>query len=234
VTAALILVAAGRSSRAGVDKLWAILAGKPVIAHSIETANEASFFQRVVVVAPQARWGAIQSLAAECDLTITLTEGGERRQDSVARGLEQCAGVSHVCIHDAARPLCSARLMQRVLDAASKFDAATAGIPVVDTIKRVDNEVVVQTLDRDSLIAVQTPQAFPLDLLRQAHERAEREGFEADDDAALVERTGVEVHVVAGERRNLKVTTAEDLVILNALLASAKAPELATGRSDHS
>jgi len=234
VSAALILVAAGRSSRAGVDKLWTDLAGKPVIAYCLETASAASVFERVVVVAPRSRWDAIRALGEACGLSVTLTEGGERRQDSVAKGLGECAGISHVCIHDAARLLCTAGLMQTVLDSAYKFDAATAGVPVVDTIKRVDHDVVAQTFDRESLIAVQTPQAFSVDLLRQAHERAAHDRVEVDDDAALVERMGVDVHAVAGERRNFKVTAADDLVIARALLAAVTEPELNAERSGRS
>lgn len=217
MSAALILVAAGRSSRAGIDKLWADLGGKPVIAYSIETASAAAFFDRVVVVAPKSRWEAIRLLGTACALTVTLAEGGERRQDSVARGLAECQDISYVCVHDAARPLASAELMRKVLDAAYKFDAATAGISVVDTIKRVEEQTVAETLNRASLIAVQTPQAFSTSLLREAHELAARQGIEADDDAALVEHAGARVYVVEGERHNIKLTSAEDLAVLDAL-----------------
>jgi 2-C-methyl-D-erythritol 4-phosphate cytidylyltransferase len=222
VSNALILVAAGTGSRAGVDKLWVNLGGRPLLAYPLETAAAATFFDRVVVVAPRARWDDIRGLAATNGLNVTLTEGGARRQDSVAAGLAECQDIAYVCVHDAARPLCSARLMQAVLDTACKFAAATAAIAVTDTIKRVQEGVVVETLERDHLVAVQTPQAFDAAVLREAHQAAERGGWEAGDDAALVEKIGVAVHVVEGEKRNLKVTTAEDFVVLEAFLEQVR------------
>jgi 2-C-methyl-D-erythritol 4-phosphate cytidylyltransferase len=136
--------------------------------------------------------------------------GGERRRDSVRAGLDvlEC---DIVCIHDAARPLCPPELFGSVVAAAKEHGAATAAIPCVDTIKEVRDGMVLATLDRRTLVAVQTPQAFARDLLMRAHAQ---DDSDASDDCVLVERLGAPVAVVAGDARNRKITTAEDIAWL--------------------
>ncbi len=140
-----------------------------------------------------------------------VVEGGATRSESVRQGLAKVPSTAEVIIvHDAARPLASSELFRAVLDAVGRegADAAIPGVPVSDTIKRVDAaRIVTDTLDRSTLVAVQTPQAFRGDLLRRAHEG----GSVATDDAALVEELGATVRVVPGEVRNLKITTPDDL-----------------------
>ncbi len=227
---AAILLAAGSSTRmGGEDKLWADLGGRPVVAHSVETLAGLEEVATLVVVAPAARHEALRALfeGTQSSAALVLVEGGARRRDSVGAGIAAAPAAAWYLVHDAARPLASTELMQRVLEAArarGPNGAAIPGVPVVDTIKRVDAEGrVLETPPRELLRAVQTPQAFAGDLLRRAHAATDED---ATDDAALVERLGAEVVVVDGEAMNLKVTTPTDLETARRLLDT-----LARGRS---
>jgi 2-C-methyl-D-erythritol 4-phosphate cytidylyltransferase len=209
----------GRGIRTREDKLWADANGRPVFAITLESIAAAGCFDLVVVAAPTARWEAIRELPATAQLpSLVLVEGGDRRQDSVAAALERCEGHDWITVHDAARPLTPPELFRAVLDAARTVGAATAGVPCVDTVKQVHDGRVSATLDRSSLIAAQTPQAFRADLLRAAHAYAASHGITAGDDAALVEAVGEPVAVVPGDPRNFKVTFPQDLVLLRAVL----------------
>jgi 2-C-methyl-D-erythritol 4-phosphate cytidylyltransferase len=145
--------------------------------------------------------------------------GGSTRSASVRAGLDAVAGsVAVVVVHDAARPLAPPALFEAVIDAVrAGADAAVPGLPIPDTVKRVDGDHVVETIARDALVTVQTPQAFRTGALRAAH----TSDGEATDDAALVEAAGARVVVVPGDPRNFKITTPADLVVAAALLAAA-------------
>jgi 2-C-methyl-D-erythritol 4-phosphate cytidylyltransferase len=197
----------------GADKLWLEVAGRPLVAWTLQALAEARCFDAVCVVAPQERWESLQDAATDAGLgELRLVEGGEHRQDSVRAGLATVPGAEYVLVHDAARPLCPPDVFARVLAGAREFGAVTAAVPIVDSIKRVSPEGrVVETVDRGQLVAVQTPQGFRSDVLVSAHRRALADEVSADDDCALVERLGVEVHVVMGDPVNLKVTRPIDL-----------------------
>jgi 2-C-methyl-D-erythritol 4-phosphate cytidylyltransferase len=150
---------------------------------------------------------------------VVLTAGGARRQDSVGIALAQVGDCEVVAVHDGARPLCPPGLYAACVAAARKHGAATAAIPVVDSIKRGAGGVIVQSLDRHDLYAIQTPQAFARHLLEEGHRYADANGLIVDDDAALVEALGTAVHIVPGNPDNFKVTHPRDLVLLRALLA---------------
>lgn len=194
-----------------------------MIAIALQSIAGAGCFDLIAIAAPAARWDAIRSLAAEHHLTnLELIEGGDRRQDSVAAGIERCAGHDWITVHDAARPLTPPDLFRAVLDAARADGAAIAGVPCVDTVKQVLNGHVQATLDRSTIIAAQTPQSFSADLLRRAHLHAATHGITAGDDAALVEAIGEPVTVVPGDPRNFKITFAQDLVLLRSLLEEVR------------
>ena len=220
---AAILLAAGVSRRmGGVDKLWAEVCGRPLLALSLQRLAAVDEIEEIVVVAPHARHAAIEELAAALGIAapdatrLRCVEGGELRRDSVAAGLAALPDARWVLVHDSARPLASSALASRALAAAREAGAAVPGLPVADTIKRVDGDGLVQdTPDRASLRAIQTPQAFDAELLRRAHATVEGD---ATDDAALVEQLGAPVRVIDGEQQAFKVTTAEDLDRLRALL----------------
>ncbi len=224
---AAILLAAGRSRRMdGEDKLWADLGGRPLLAAALARLAAVPGLAAVAVAAPPERREDVAVLAAGLGLgagaVACVVAGGERRRDSVAAGLRALAGAAPrarwVLVHDAARPLAGPALAARVLAAAREAGAAVPGLPVADTVKEVgDGGLVRRTPDRASLRAIQTPQAFAADLLRRAH--AEVEG-DAPDDAWLVERLGAPVRVVEGDPLAFKVTTADDLARLRAIVAA--------------
>jgi len=207
----------------GEDKLWIQVGGRPLIAWTLDAVGRAACFDRLVVAAPQVRWPAVEALATAAELgDVRLVEGGARRQDSVAAALAECGDAEWIAVHDAARPLAPPELFRAVLSAARSGGAATAGVPCVDTVKRVEEGRVLATLDRDALIATQTPQAFAAALLVRAHDEARRRNVRGDDDAYLVELLGEPVTVVPGDPRNVKVTRPIDLTLVRALLEDAR------------
>ncbi|HUZ69732.1 MAG TPA: 2-C-methyl-D-erythritol 4-phosphate cytidylyltransferase [Candidatus Saccharimonadales bacterium] len=213
----------GRGIRTGEDKLWADAGGRPVFAITLEAIAAAGCFDLLVVAAPMARWETIRGLATSGELPpLVLVEGGERRQQSVAAALDRCDGHDWISVHDAARPLTPPALFRAVLDAARAEGAATAAVPCVDTVKQVRHGRVAATLDRSSLVAAQTPQAFGADLLRRAHVNALATGLQGADDATLVEALGEPVVVVAGDPRNFKITFPQDLLLLRSLLEESR------------
>lgn len=215
-----IIAAAGRGRRFGEgDKLFAPLAGRPLIAHTLMAFEVCRAIDRVVLVlaADNLERGRRLVAAAGFDKVVAICPGGPRRQDSVRLGLEALGKCRWVVVHDGARPLVTAALIEAGLAAAAETGAAIAALPLADTVKEVAADGLVrQTLDRRNLWAAQTPQVFGYDLLQQAHRRAQGE---ATDDAALVEALGQRVKVFPGSPRNLKVTTAADLALAAALLA---------------
>jgi 2-C-methyl-D-erythritol 4-phosphate cytidylyltransferase len=217
---AVIVLAAGSSSRmGGIDKIWADLGGVPLLAHSLRAASMLADLTDVVVVSSGVRHADIAALASKVGAAVRCVEGGTRRQDSVARGIEAAPEADYYLVHDGARPLASAALFTRVLDAARMHGAVVPAVPVVDTVKRVDGHGrVLETVDRSALVTVQTPQGFAGALLRRAHHEVMAD---ATDDASMVEALGEPVVTVAGESANLKVTTPRDLMIARALLAAA-------------
>ncbi len=186
------------------------MAGRPLIAHTLARVAAAPSIASVIVVCPEARHTDVLALGAEAGVAdLRCVPGGARRRDSVSAGLAAAGDAEIVVVHDAARPLASPGLIEALIDAARREGAATAAVPCVDTIKRVAGGHVVETLPREQLVAVQTPQAFRIDLLRRAH-AAEPE-LDASDDCLLVERLGVPVAVVAGEPSNRKITLSDDV-----------------------
>lgn len=187
--------------------------GRPLIGWTVDAVQRSRAFAEVVLVVTASRCADAARLGG-----VTVVGGGARRRDSVAAGMDALGECEVVCIHDGARPFCPPDLFVRVVEAAARHGAATAAVPCVDTIKRVAGGVVVETLPRDSLVAVQTPQAFRLELLREAHRASDDD---ASDDCVLVERLGAPVAVVDGDPRNRKITHAEDIEWLRRELAPA-------------
>jgi len=209
-----ILVAAGRGERLGLDqpKAFAKLGEDPLLAEPLRRLEDSDWIDAIVVVAPPG-WEEPAVLLAEelgCGKVNACVPGGETRTESVRAGLAEVPADSLVVlVHDAARPLLPEAVIERVLAPLSEgWDGAVPGLAVSDTLKRVGADgAVAETVARDSLYAVQTPQAFPADLFRRAVDSM----AEATDCAALVEAAGGRVKVVEGDPQLLKVTTAEDL-----------------------
>jgi 2-C-methyl-D-erythritol 4-phosphate cytidylyltransferase len=214
VRATALVVAAGASTRMGADKLWADLGGEPVLSRTLRALASAELVDELVVVAREDSIGRVDELARTLGKRVRTCAGGQRRQDSVRAGLELVQGAI-VVVHDGARPLVEPAIVDEGVRLATQHGAAIAALPCVETIKRVDEGLVAQTLDRSQLWSVQTPQVFRTSLLRRAHATITAD---VTDDAAMVEQLGQPVRVYPGSRRNIKITTAEDLAIAEALL----------------
>ena len=216
-----MIVAAGRGDRLGADrpKAFARLAGRPLLAESLERLELSGWVDSIVVVAPPG-WEEPAILLAEelgAGKVVACVTGGDTRVDSVRAGVAEVADdAAVILVHDAARPLVSEAVLERVLaPLAEGWDGVVPALPVSDTIKRVRGDAVVETLPRAELAAVQTPQGFVAPVLQAALVGAD----DASDCASLVEAAGGRVRIVEGDRRLLKVTTPEDLALVEAWLA---------------
>jgi 2-C-methyl-D-erythritol 4-phosphate cytidylyltransferase len=225
VRVAAIVPAAGRGERLGpgVPKALRLVGGVPMLVHAVRALARARLVDAVVVAAPPGDEAEVRGLldTYQVPAEVSVTTGGETRQDSVRLALESLApDVDVVLVHDAARPLAPSQLVDDVVTAVSRgAEAVIPAMPVADTIKRVDGGRVVETLRRDGLYAVQTPQGFTRELLTKAHEAAVIDGFAGTDDASLVERLGGSVTVITGHPDAAKVTRPADLATAEHVLA---------------
>jgi 2-C-methyl-D-erythritol 4-phosphate cytidylyltransferase len=213
-----IIVAAGSSTRmGGSDKLLLQVGDRPLIAYSLACFDAHPRIDNIVIVASEANAEALRTVAGAYP-KARIVLGGRRRRDSVMCGLEALDACNIVVVHDGARPLVTADLIDAAIDGALEVGAALCAVPVSDTVKRGDVAGLVRgTVSREDLWLAQTPQAFRLDLIRRAHAAHD---IDATDDAALVELIDAPVRLVLGSRQNVKVTTPEDLALVEALLAS--------------
>lgn len=218
----VVIVAAGRGTRAadGELKQFRWVAGKPMLLHSVLAFQERSDVGMVVCVLPRAYAGDPPPWLFQCDLERMLVSvGGPERGESVANGLEDVPeSLSIVAIHDAARPLVPAEVIERVITQARTGTGAVPALPVTDTLKSVDAAGrITGTLDRDRLWRAQTPQAFPREMIVRAYTEARAAGVSGSDDAALCERIGLPVVVVPGSERSLKITSEPDFARAEAI-----------------
>jgi 2-C-methyl-D-erythritol 4-phosphate cytidylyltransferase len=216
VRASGIILAAGRSERFGEDKIFAELQGLPVLLHSVRAFLAAEVVEEIVVVARPGTEFRVAMLLQDLDFPIRVVTGGQRRRDSSLAGVEAACG-EFVLIHDAARPLVSPELIKRVLASAETHGAAVPILPMVDTLRYVENGFLKpEVLPRAGLVAMQTPQGFRRDLLLPALEECDED---LPDDAAALLSRGIPVAVVPGDRRNLKLTYPEDLALAQLFLS---------------
>ena len=213
-----VIVAAGSSRRmGGVDKVFAPLGGKPILARVVDTFERCNAVNRIVVVLSEQNLGRGKQLIAEqgWSKVSDVCAGGRRRQDSVAAGLKRLSNCHWVVIHDGSRPLVTVDLINRGLEAARETGAAVAAVPVTDTIKVAgDDRIVHQTPPRQNLWAVQTPQVFDIEIITEAYSR----WFgDVTDSASLVERLGCGVKIYMGSYDNIKITTPDDLALAEVL-----------------
>lgn len=215
-----IVLAGGSGSRMGADrnKVLLTLRNEPVITKAVKAFS--GLVEGIILVSREEDIPDMQAAMAASGLTVTIVPGGSTRQESVWNGL--CAlpaACTHVLVHDGARCLVDRDTILRCMDSVLASGSGVAAIPAVDTIKEVDAEsIVVNTPDRARLRAVQTPQGFRTELLRSAHLAAQRDGFLGTDDASLLEHLGIPVKLTLGDRRNIKITTPEDMMIAAAFL----------------
>jgi 2-C-methyl-D-erythritol 4-phosphate cytidylyltransferase len=204
----------------GQKKQALLLAGQPVLRWTIEALEATPSVHAIVVAVPAEDVADWQRRLAGLSKVGTVLVGGAERQESVRLGLAAVPDeVEWVLVHDGVRPCVTPELVARVVDEAAEHGAAIAALPVSETIKRGAAGWVKETVERDGLWAVQTPQVFRAAVLREAHRRAVAEGIAGTDDAALVERLGVAVRLVPGRSDNLKITRPDDLPLAEALLA---------------
>lgn len=215
--AVAIVLAAGRGERmdSTLPKALVPFGGATIVGRAVELASAASV--SIVVVAPPGWESEVHRAVGKFGVHAVVT-GGDTRQASVRAGISAVAAdVERILCHDAARPLASPALFTRALEALEGWDGVVPVLRVIDTVKRVQDGRIERTEPRDALALAQTPQAFTSAALRDSHERAAADGFEGSDDAILLERAGYRVRAIDGERANLKITTAEDLRLAEAL-----------------
>lgn len=218
----VVVPAAGKGKRmqAGKNKLMLELNRVPLIVHTLLIFQRDQACDEIIVAANSAEIKTMYSLFSRYSLTKVkkVVEGGAERQDSVYCGLTACEGDGIVLIHDGARPFVRQSLIQQLIKQAEENGAAIPAVPLKDTVKIGRNGIVTETLERSSLWAVQTPQAFRLSLIKRAHEQTKLERVSVTDDASLVEHMGVPVRIIESDYDNIKITTPDDLVTANIIL----------------
>lgn len=218
----VVIVAAGKGSRTGSSELkqfrW--VAGKPMLLHSVQAFHDRDDVALVVCVLPREHAGDPPAWLFQCDVErLLISTGGRERSDSVANGIEDLPPECEIIvIHDAARPLVPASVIESVIAEARRGNGAVPGLPVADTLKRVTpSGAIAGTVEREGLWRAQTPQAFPRDMIERAYTHARANAIKATDDSALCELLGLPVVVVPGSERALKITEEADFARAEAL-----------------
>jgi 2-C-methyl-D-erythritol 4-phosphate cytidylyltransferase len=205
-----------------VEKQFLSLKGIPILVHTLRVFDRCPVVDGVILVVGAGRRQTVKKDILDpygFDKIIGVVNGGKKRQESVANGLESVPQECElVVVHDGVRPLVSIELLIKVVEAGRDYGAALAAVQPRDTVKQTEGKRVTATLDREAIWLAQTPQAFHTNLLRRAHSEAAKGRIEATDDAALVERLGAPVHVVPGSAENIKVTTPSDLIVVEGLM----------------
>ncbi|WAA12370.1 2-C-methyl-D-erythritol 4-phosphate cytidylyltransferase [Fervidibacillus halotolerans] len=219
----VIIPAAGMGKRMGYgrNKLFIPIRNVPIVVHTMTIFEKDEWCDEIILVINEKEREEIERHIKTYGITKVgkIINGGRERQQSVFAGLETVEGDEEiVLIHDGARPMVKIPHIHQLVVEASREGAAVLGVPVKDTIKKVQNGIVMETIDRAMLWAIQTPQAFRLSVIKSAHELAERDRFLGTDDASLVERIGKKVKIIEGDYENIKITTKEDLLFAESLL----------------
>jgi len=217
-----IIVAAGSSRRMGFDKLFAIIAGRPVIAHAINAFEQANSVAEIIVVAGEDRHDEVRKMSRDASFkkVRSIITGGERRQDYVRAGLENLSpDARYVAIHDAARPLVRQEQIERVFEECRVHGAAVLAEPISDTLKRADVDLMVAaSVERHQLYAMQTPQIFEGTLIEEAYRAVFANRVSVTDEVSAVERLGRKVFLVPTEDFNFKITYPRDLALAEFVL----------------
>ncbi len=220
----------GAAAGSAVAKQFTTIGGVPVLLRSLQAFAAVERVAHIQVAVRAGEVDRVKALIAESGLTdkVTVVEGGEDRQGSVANALAAlaCDDDDIVLVHDAVRPLIEAATIERTIDAIDKHGAAIVGLPAVDTIKQVertaDGAIITSTIPRERVVQAQTPQGARAGLLRRAFAEAAADGFSGTDEASLLERAGIAVSVVAGSARNFKITQPGDIELAEFYLSSEK------------
>jgi 2-C-methyl-D-erythritol 4-phosphate cytidylyltransferase len=221
VSAIIAAAGAGRRMKADRPKQLLVLDGTPIIVHTVRKFDDSPLIDHIIVAAPRELVDEVRDLVSSAGLKkpVVVVEGGERRQDSVAIGMQHLpADTTIVAVHDAVRPFVSLEEIEHVTAEAEREGAAILAIPIVDTVKQVEGNVVELTVTREHLVLAQTPQVFRVAILKEAFDSAKRDEYYGTDESSLVERTGRAVSVVRGSERNIKITRPSDLVLARTFL----------------
>ena len=220
-----VIVSAGKGHRfmKGKKKQFYFLAEKPILAHTLDKFEACPVIHSILLVVAQEDMDYCLKEIVEKYRYRKISQiipGGKSRQESVKNGIDSLAkDIDIVAIHDGVRPFITREMIEESIRAAVRFQAVVTAMPVKETIKMAHPDgTILKTLDRESLWQVQTPQTFKVSVLKEAYQRATRDGFVGTDDASLVERLGVKVHILPGSYTNIKITTPEDLMLANLFL----------------
>ena len=220
-----VIVSAGKGNRfmEGRKKQFHLLGEKPILAHTLDKFETCPLIHSILLVAGQEDMDyCLKEIIEKYNYQkiSQIIPGGKRRQDSVKNGIDSLSkNVDVVVIHDGVRPFVTREMVEESIRSAIRFQAVVFGMPVRDTIKMANPDgTILKTLDRESLWQIQTPQTFQVNLIKEAYSQATEDGFIGTDDASLVERLGVKVHILLGSYTNIKITTPEDLILAHLFL----------------
>lgn len=223
-TCAAVIVAAGSARRMqGIDKIMTPICGKPMLLRTVQALSESERIDEIVIVTRTDLIDCVKTLCADEKKVCAVISGGETRADSVLRGLKEVRS-NLSAIHDGARPLVTAEVIDGAIRAAEEFGAAAPAIAVHDTIKVAHDGIVTQTPDRSTLFAVQTPQVFDTEQIIFALEAALRQKIPLTDDCSAAEAAGMQVHLTQGSEENLKITVPTDLILAEAIVKGREMP----------
>ncbi|HET9219966.1 MAG TPA: 2-C-methyl-D-erythritol 4-phosphate cytidylyltransferase [Terriglobia bacterium] len=216
VTAIIAAAGAGRRMKSDRPKQLLTLDKTPILIYTVRKFDSCRLINRILVAAPQESVEEVRRLVAGAGFSkpVSVVQGGARRQDSVAVAMQHLSPeTTIVVVHDAVRPFVKVDEIEAVIAEAQKSGAAVLAIPIVDTVKQIRKDVIDSTLTREHLVLAQTPQAFRIEILTEAFERARRDEYYGTDESSLVERLGLPVAVVRGSERNIKITRPDDLTL---------------------
>lgn len=234
-----LIVSAGKGHRfiEGKKKQFHLLAEKPVLAHTLDKFEACPLIHSILLVVGQEDMDyCLKEIIEKYQYKkiSQIVPGGKRRQDSVRNGIEVLSKDAEiVVIHDGVRPFVTKEMIEDSIRSAIQFGAVVLAMPVKETIKMVQPDgTVLKTLDRESLWQIQTPQTFQVNVIKEAYHKATEDGFAGTDDASLVERLGIKVHILPGSYTNIKITTPEDLILANLFLDVHTEPDQKGRRKD--
>ena len=226
--ATAIIAAAGAGRRMKIDrpKQLLVLRNNPILIYTIRKFDSCALIHDIIVAAPRESVQEVRKLvsAAGFSKEVSVVEGGDRRQDSVAIALQNLKpDATIVAVHDAVRPFVSVSEIESVIRLAETRGAAILAVPIVDTVKQIRKDIVDSTLTREHLVLAQTPQVFQVGIIREAFERARKDEYYGTDEASLVERIGRPVAILRGSERNIKITRPSDLTLAQVFLDEEQA-----------
>ncbi len=215
-----LILAAGEGRRFGGQKQFFPLRGKPLFLYSVIAFNRSPSCDEIIIVTSKNKVGFVSKKVAGFKKVKKVITGGERRMDSTNLGLREIPNEGIVAVHDAVRPLVKREMIEQGFKLAKKYRAVIFGLLVEETIKRVEAGKVLETIGREDLYRIQTPEFFDVAILRQALQNAYSAGLFANDEAELVERLGYPCFLFLGDKENIKVTTKEDILLVSHLMKS--------------